>query len=274
MNDFPEREYEAFPEDDKGYMEEIVRYNSTNIATTETNLPDVIPAIPTLYNTDWSIDYDELNSMLKSQAEAWIKWVLIAWTTWESSSLNHEEHIEYVQIAVKIAKWYDLQVLAWGWSNNTSEQNNITDGIFEAWANASLLLPPYYIKASDTDIVRHLTEWLNKWPVIIYSISWRTWFQVNNNVLEVLSKHPNFLWVKECDWAEKIADLRSRWIRVWTWCDDSSFSDIHESWANWTISVVCNLDPELMLEIRESQKITSTAYNRIMDLSHLMFLPW
>ena len=268
------REYELFPEDDIWYMREIVSHESRNIPKTEIDLADVIPAIPTLYMQDWTIDYDELEIMIKTQAHAWISSVLIAWTTWESSSLSHSEHIEYVQQAVEIAKIYNVQVLAWSWSNYTKEQNDVTKWVFEAWADACLLLPPYYIKASDTDIVRHLTSWLNKWPAIIYSISWRTWVQINNDVIEALSTHPNFLWVKECDWADKIKELTNRSIRVWTWNDDTSHSDIHESWACWTISVVCDIDPNLMLEVTHCVNLTNTAYQRVMDLSHLMFLPW
>lgn len=270
----PNWDYQNFPGDDNEVMREIVRVNSENITSTNLVLPDVIPAIPTIYNLDGTIDYIELENMLKKQSEAWIKTVLIAWTTWESSLLEHNEQIEYVKKAVIISKNYWLNVLAWSGSNTTNEQNKLTSWIFESWAQASLLLPPYYIKASNTDIVRHLTEWLNIWPAIIYSISWRTGVPLSIEVLEILSKHPNFLWVKECDWSEKISKLVEKWIKVWTWNDDSSIKDIHEKWATWTISVICNIDPELILEIQKWTNITSKKVNRLMNLSHLIFLPW
>ena len=267
-------QFPDFPLDDSAYMEELVRLASDWLEKTETSLPDVIPAIPTLYNPDWSIDYESLEDMMQTQKEAWVEWVLIAWTTWESSFLDHEEQIDYIKKAVEIWKRLWLKILAWAWSNYTKEQQFLTSWSMNVWANATLLLPPYYIKCSDTDLVRHFTEWLNNWPAIIYSIFWRTWMKISVEVLKILSKHPNFLWVKECDWSEKIVALKKEWIRVWTWNCDSSFSDIHREWADWTITVVWNIDPTLMLKVREWIKMTKSEIDRLMQLSHLMFLPW
>jgi len=263
-----------FPKNRVEDMKKIVRVNSEGIEKTKVTPSNVIPAIPTLYNIDWTIDYGELERMLKVQKEAWIEWVLIAWTTWESSMLGEEEQIKYVQKAVEIASKLWLKVLAWSWSNSTKEQRVLTKWVFEAWADASLLLPPYYIKASDTDIIKHLVEWLNYWPAIIYSIFWRTGLKISSEVLEILSAHPNFLWVKECDWSQKISDLVNRWIRVWTWNDDKSISNIYLDWACGSISVVCNIDPELILKIKEWINLTKLEVKKLLELSSLVFPEW
>lgn len=271
---FPNRVYEDFPVDDIKYMEELVRNASDWIEKSSIQMPDVMPAIATIYKEDGTIDYAELDNMLKRQHEAWVEGVLIAGTTGESSFMGHEEHLEYIRRASEIADKYGLKTLVGTWSNSSAEQNELTSGAFDAWADASLLLAPYYIKASDVDIIRHLLEGLNLWPAIIYSIGGRTGCPISSDVLKVLSGHPNFLWVKECDGPEKIQELTMAWIRVWTWNDETSFSDIHRDWASGSISVVCNIDPELTLEIREWRNATKGTIDRLLDLSHLMFLPW
>jgi hypothetical protein len=47
-----------------------VKSNSKNINKTTKKLPDVIPAISAMYNVDGSIDYNELDNMLRRQSEA------------------------------------------------------------------------------------------------------------------------------------------------------------------------------------------------------------
>ena len=268
LNYNPDLSFPEFPDD-----ELLLDLNWDNINTSNIVIPDVIPAIPTMYLTDWTIDTEALDNMLQNQKKAWIDTVLIAGTTWESSFLDEQEHLEYIRNASIIANEYWIQVIAWTWSNSTREQNNLTKWAFENWAIASLLLPPYYIKCSNGDLIRHLSEWLNHWPAIIYSISWRTWMVIPIEVIQILSKHPNFLWVKECDWGDRIRALKKLWIRVWTWNDDESFLNIHDDWADWTISVVCNVDPELMLEVKEWIWMTKNKINRLLTLSHLIFLP-
>jgi hypothetical protein len=52
LNYIPERQYEEFPKDETTYMEEIVANNAQNIIKSNVKLPDVITAIPTIYNED------------------------------------------------------------------------------------------------------------------------------------------------------------------------------------------------------------------------------
>ncbi len=251
-----------------------ITITSTGLENFDKTTDDFIPAIPTLYNTDWSIDYEELENILETHSNAWVSWALIAWTTWESSFLNDQEHIDYISEAVKIANQYNMRIYAWTWSNCTQEQNHLTQNAFKSWAHASLLLPPYYIKCSNNDLIRHLNSWLDYWPGIIYSVASRTSMPIPIKVLEVLSRHPNFLWVKECDWSDRIQELSRLWIRVWTGNDDESFLNIHRDGAKWVISVVWNINPTLMQEVVEGVSMTKEKIDELLCLSHIAFLPW
>jgi hypothetical protein len=47
-----------------------------------------------------------MERIFKEQKDAGITEVLIAWTTWQSSSMNENEQIEYIWEAVKIWQKY------------------------------------------------------------------------------------------------------------------------------------------------------------------------
>lgn len=209
-------------------------------------LPEVIPALPTLYLEDGAINLTALEEMIKEHSLKGIKAVLVAGTTGESSFMNEEEQILYIKEAVKIAKKYNIQVVAGTGSNSSIEQSILSAGAFENGACASLLLAPYYIKSSSQGILRHLWNGLDKGPGIIYSISGRTAVQIPLEVLRQLSNHPNFLGVKECDGQERIKQLTDWDIKVWSGNDDTLPNDVHDYGAFGTITVAGDIDPELV----------------------------
>lgn len=236
-------------------------------------LSELIPAVPTLFTENNEINYVALENRFTDYKEAWIKDILIAWTSWLSSLIWKKEQINYIEKSVSMWKKYWLNVIAWTWWNNTKEQNNLTQSAFEIWGQASLLLAPYYLKASESDLLRHFHQALNKWPWIIYLISWKTGIQIPLEILQLLSKHPNFIWVKECDWEDRIKELSEYWIKVWSWNDDEVLSNTN-SWAYWTITVAWNLAPWIIQELITKESVSENT-QKISDLvNFLMFLPW
>lgn len=233
------------------------------------------------YTQEWYVDVEFMYNQIDDLCNKWIDTILIAWTTGESSSLTKEEQITTIKLASLYAKNKWVTIIAWAGSNSTEEQSKLIHGsmwgsyaldmsivnqqnehrentLFNAWASASLLLPPYYIKSSSTNLVKHLVSWLNQWPAIIYSISWRTWMEIPLEVLDMLSQHPNFIWVKECDgsiinwdkrYNQRIQYLVNKSITVWTGNDDSLVRDIHQDWAFWVISVTAGFVSEDVLNL-------------------------
>lgn len=258
----------------------------------------VVVALSMQYTQRWLVDVQFLESELSRLSSEWIKTVLIAWTTWESTHLNKHEHITYVRLACEIAKKYWINVIAWAWSNNTSEQNKLVNWtlwwdfsvdetitnqyyketkdlnvLSSPWAVATLLLPPYYIKTDNANLIRHFVDWLNRWPAIIYSIKARTWFEIPLEVLDILSKHPNFIWVKECDWADRIKYLVNKWITVWTWNDDTMVRDVNILWCDWVISVTSNIVSASVQEIVRYWQSSWPDVDKNEIASKLLF-PW
>lgn len=273
----------------------------------------VIEALAMKYTQEWYIDVKFLYDSIDRANREWKKTILIAGTTWESSSLWKDEQLTYIKLASLYAQRYWIAILAWAWSNSTQEQmklvkwslwwNSVLDetitrqvwdlnsdlddkvkvaGLFETGAVATLLLPPYYIKCSATNLIKHFVAALNEGPGIIYSISGRTWMLIPLEVLEVLSKHPNFVWVKECDWAvkkdgkkynERIEFLVKKWITVWTWNDDSLVRDIHQDWAYWAISVTSGFVAEEVMAL-VGWNIADESIRKNMRAAHALFPNW
>lgn len=262
-------------------------------------IDNVIVALSMQYTSDWYVDVVFLNEQLSNLSKNWIKTVLVAWTTWEASSLHIYEHITYVRVACEIAKKYWINIIAWAWSNSTSEQSELIYWV-TGWnfpidqtitrqnftklnemslqkssgAVATLLLPPYYIKTSNENLVRHFVVWLNKWPAIIYSIKWRTWMEIPLDVIEIIAKHPNFVWVKECDWSERIEYLVNKWITVWTWNDESIVKDVNQLWAYWSISVTAWIIPDVVRSIIDNKFNVCAEVTKNTIASELLFPPW
>ncbi len=285
-----------FPQSSRWDLENIFRQTNTlnreKVTLEDLKISKTIVALSMQYTSSWDIDINFLENQLQNLANNWIKTVLVAWTTWESSSMSINEQITYVRIASNLALKYWISIIAGAGSNSTSEQNELITWVL--WGNftedktqtsqveninlekskavATLLLPPYYVKTSSENLIRHLTEWLNRWPAIIYSIKWRTWMEIPLEVLEILSTHPNFLWVKECDWTQRIKYLSEKGITVWCWNDDCITLDM-QNWAYWAISVTAGIIPKKVINIIENKL---TFWDDVEDnniASNLLFPP-
>jgi 4-hydroxy-tetrahydrodipicolinate synthase len=257
-----------FPDASLDYRELGLKNPETTPENPE--LPKVIPALPTLYLENGAINLTALEEMIKEHSLKGIEAVLVAGTTGESSFMNEEEQIIYIKEAVKIAKKYNVKVVAGTGSNSTIEQSVLSAGAFECGADASLLLAPYYIKSSPQGILRHLWNGLDKGPGIIYSISGRTAVQIPLEVLRQLSNHPNFLGVKECDGQERIKQLADWGIKVWSGNDDTLPNDVHSYGAFGAITVAGDIDPEVVQTIIEG-RASRAALVRHLTISDIIF---
>lgn len=238
----------------------------------KTVLPSVIPALPTLYLTNGAINLTALEEFMQAQAAQGIKAVLVAGTTGESSFMNINEQLYYIDMAVKIAENFNLQVVAGVGANSTTEQSVLAKGAFKLGADASLLLPPYYIKSSPQGILQHLWEGLNKGPGILYSISGRTGVEIPLEVIKELSQHPYFLGVKECDGQKRIKQLTDWGIQVWSGNDDTLPDDRNKYGAFGAITVVGDIDPVLVQTIVEGRAVFQDVVRQI-TLSKILFPP-
>src|SRR3954466_6165518 len=92
-----------------------------------------------------SIDETALDRLIKSQIRGGVDGIVPVGTTGESPTLDYEEHIRVVELAVKFAAG-KIKVLAGTGANSTKEAIYLTKAAEEAGADGSLQVAPYYNK--------------------------------------------------------------------------------------------------------------------------------
>ncbi|MEM6885800.1 MAG: 4-hydroxy-tetrahydrodipicolinate synthase, partial [Verrucomicrobiota bacterium] len=132
-------------------------------------------------------------------------------TTGESPTLNHEEHLRVIEIAVKRGKG-KTQVIAGTGSNSTAEAVEMTQGAEELGADAALLVAPYYNKPSQEGLYQHFMAIANSVdiPLVLYSIPGRCVIEIHEDTVARLSADaPNIVALKEAGGSvDRVSRLR------------------------------------------------------------------
>lgn len=119
-------------------------------------------------------------------------------STGESATMNHDEHNQVVEWAVKAANGR-VKVIAGTGSNSTSEALLLTKAAKELGADGALLISPYYNKPMQEGVYRHHMEIADavEIPQILYNVPGRTALNIAPETVERLADHPNIVGIKE-----------------------------------------------------------------------------
>src|SRR5215475_11008825 len=91
------------------------------------------------------IDEHALERLVKAQIKGGVDGIVPVGTTGESPTLNYDEHVQVIKLAVKFAAG-KIKVLAGTGGNSTSEAVYLTQHAEEVGADGSLQVAPYYNK--------------------------------------------------------------------------------------------------------------------------------
>ena len=198
------------------------------------------------------IDWDVFKNLVEKQIEWWVNWIVFVWTTWESPTLTHDEHVEILKWSVKAVNWRCL-CIHWTWSNSTREAEYLSKAAEQAWADWLLIVSPYYNKPTQEGLFRHFSRIADEvvTPIILYNIKWRTWVNIETPTLVRLAGHKNIVWVKEASWdIEQMMDVINQTPD--DFCvlsgDDSIVMPFISLWWDWIISVASNYIPRIMCD--------------------------
>ncbi|MFT5637057.1 MAG: 4-hydroxy-tetrahydrodipicolinate synthase, partial [Cognaticolwellia sp.] len=159
-----------------------------------------------------------------------------------------EEHL--ILIAHSVHKHgKDLLIIGNTGSNNTREAIKATQYGFAAGMDATLQINPYYGRSSSEGVIAHFEKLLDIGPAFIYNVPSRTGQDLTPTLIEPLSKHKNFIGVKECTGNERIAYYEERGIACWSGNDDESAAGRHQYGSHGVISVTSNIVPNLMRQL-------------------------
>lgn len=124
---------------------------------------------------DGSIDAPAFKALIDRQIAAGITGILPVGTTGESPTLDMDEHIELIRLAIEFAAGR-CEVLAGTGANSTSEAIELTEAAEELGATSTLQVCPYYNKPSQEGIYQHFRAIAGSTglPVMLYSVPGRT----------------------------------------------------------------------------------------------------
>ncbi len=123
---------------------------------------------------DGQIDGPAFKSLIDRQIAAGITGIVPVGTTGESPTLDTEEHIEVIRLAVEFAAGR-CEVVAGTGANATSEAIELTEAAEALGATGSLQVCPYYNKPSQEGLYLHfkaIAESTNL-PIMLYSVPGR-----------------------------------------------------------------------------------------------------
>lgn len=149
--------------------------------------------------SEGSIDVPAFKALIERQIEGGVDGIVPVGTTGESPTLDRDEHLEVIRIAVETAAGR-CQVIAGTGANATAEAIELTEEAEKIGATGSLQVCPYYNKPSQEGLYQHFKAVAESTslPIMLYSIPGRSVIEIATDTVARLAKAcPNITAVKE-----------------------------------------------------------------------------
>lgn len=155
-------------------------------------------AIVTPFNDDMSVNYEGLEKLIDFQIENKTDCIVICGTTGESSTLNDEEHLECIKVAIDRTN-KRVPVIAGTGSNDTKHGIELSKRAEKLGADGLLHVTPYYNKTTQKGLIRHFSSIAGSVdiPVVLYNVPSRTGLNIDVDTAVELSKVDNIVAIKE-----------------------------------------------------------------------------
>ena len=211
-------------------------------------------AIVTPFNEDLSINFEKLDELLEEQVSQGTDAIIICGTTGESATLSEQEHIEAIRFTVDRIK-KRIPVVAGTGSNSTATAIHLSQEAEAVGADATLVVSPYYNKATQKGLINHFTAIANsvKIPMMVYNIPGRTGVAIAPKTLAYMVKNvENIVAVKEAT-----GDV-STVAHIMNYCDgkidlysgnDDQIVPLMSLGGSGVVSVLSNMAPKFTREI-------------------------
>jgi 4-hydroxy-tetrahydrodipicolinate synthase len=162
----------------------------------------IITAMVTPFDAGGAVDEDAAVRLMHHLIEHGSDGLVICGTTGEASTLDDEEHLRMIALAVEELHGR-CTVIAGVGSNDTRHAITLTERATELGADALLSVNPYYNRPSRRGIVRHFEEVSRATdrPIVLYNIPQRTASDMPNDLLAELAQLDNVCAVKQANHA-------------------------------------------------------------------------
>jgi 4-hydroxy-tetrahydrodipicolinate synthase len=222
-----------------------------------------------------AIDEDAFENLIKFQIKGGVDGIVPVGTTGESPTLDCEEHIRVIELAVKFAAG-KIKVLAGTGANATREAIELTQAAEKAGADGSLQVAPYYNKPTQEGLYQHFKAIARatKLPIVLYSIPGRCGVEIGVETVKRLATDcKNIVGIKEsggsCDRVSQLRSALGPKLEILSG-DDSLTLPFMAVGANGVVSVASNVIPK---EISQMVKLFSTGKIAVATRLHEKFYP-
>src|ERR1043165_3674460 len=205
-------------------------------------------ALVTPFN-DGHLDLSAFERLIKAQIKGGVDGIVPVGTTGESPTLDYEEHIRVVELAVKFAAG-KIKVLAGTGANSTKEAIYLTKAAEEAGADGSLQVAPYNNKPTQEGLFQHFhaIARATKLPLMLYSIPGRCGVEIAVETVNRLAHDVvSIVGIKEAGGnADRVSQLRAALGPRFTIMsgDDALTLPFMAVGAHGVISVASNIIPK------------------------------
>jgi 4-hydroxy-tetrahydrodipicolinate synthase len=194
------------------------------------------------------IDEAAFERLIKNQIKGGVDGIVPVGTTGESPTVDYEEHLQVVALAIKFAAG-KVKVLAGTGANATREAVYLTHEAERLGADGSLQVSPYYNKPTQEGLFQHYREVARntKLPIMLYSIPGRCGIEVGvDTIRRLVAECKNIVGIKEaggsCDRVSALRTALGPKFEILSG-DDSLTIPFMSVGAQGVISVVSNVAP-------------------------------
>ncbi len=158
------------------------------------------------------LDEPALEKLIRQQIKGGVDGIVPVGTTGESPTVNFEEHVHVVNLAVKFAAG-KIKVLAGTGGNATDEAIYLTQAAEKGGADGTLQVAPYYNKPTQEGLFQHFRAIARatKLPIILYSIPGRCGIEIAVETVQRLAREcRTVIGIKEAGGnADRVSQLRA-----------------------------------------------------------------
>jgi 4-hydroxy-tetrahydrodipicolinate synthase len=200
------------------------------------------------------VDVPAFKSLIERQVAAGIDGIVPVGTTGESPTLDTDEHIEVIRLAVEFAAGR-CQVVAGTGANATAEAIELTQAAEKLGATGSLQVCPYYNKPSQEGLYLHFRAIAESsaLPLMLYSVPGRSSIEIAPETAARLAADcPTITAIKEAggsvDRVNQLVQALPPGFAILSGDDPLTLPFI-SCGANGLVSVAANLIPEVIVSL-------------------------
>lgn len=147
---------------------------------------------------DGEVDVSAFQALIERQIAGGVDGIVPCGTTGESATLDTDEHIEVIRLAVECAAGR-CEVVAGTGSNSTAEAIELTAAAERVGATGTLQVCPYYNKPSQEGLFLHFKAIAEatELPIMLYSVPGRSVIELAPETVARLAQVPNITAIKE-----------------------------------------------------------------------------